>query len=94
MPLLCVWLNTVHDAVKRAEHEPIEDTEDEDPLDVLRIEMLTMMSVFHSRMLELGRVWRQQRMSVSAQVESFCGGIFRTWYEKVSHTDVISKRKS
>lgn len=85
MPLLLAWLNELHDVVQTAQHKLIEDTEDDDPLDWVRMEMATIMYAFHSRMLELGRVWRQQRMSISVQVDSFCGGIFSVWYEKVSH---------
>lgn len=92
MPLLCAWLNTLHDVVRNAEHQLIEDTEDEDPLNVIKVEMVTILYIFHSRMQELGRVWRQQRMSVSVQVESFCGGIFSTWYEKVSRRKEYGER--
>lgn len=93
MPLLCAWLNEVHDVIQRAQHELLGDTEDEDPLDELRIEMATIMYVFHSRMLELSRVWRQQRMSLSVQIESFGGGIFSTWYEKVSSLNCCSRER-
>ncbi|EIM88968.1 uncharacterized protein STEHIDRAFT_166915 [Stereum hirsutum FP-91666 SS1] len=92
MPLMCAWLNTLHNVVRNAEHQLIEDTEDEDPLNVLKVEMVTILYIFHSRMQELGRVWRQQRMSVTVQVESFCGGIFSTWYEKSQKSDNVLKR--
>lgn len=94
MPLLCAWLNEVHDVIQRAQHELLEDAKDEDPLDELRIEMATIICVFHSRMQELCRVWRQQRMSVSIQIESFCGGIFSTWYEKVGLLSCCSRERA
>ena len=86
MPLLLAWLNELHDVVQTAQHDVIEDLEDDSPLDWVEMEMATIMWAFHSRMLELSRVWRQQRMSVSVQVDSFCGGIFRTWYENVGRS--------
>lgn len=57
--------------------------EDEDSMDEFVTAMTFIMYVFNARMLDLSRSWRQQRMSVSVQIESFCGGIFSNWYEEV-----------
>lgn len=45
--------------------------EDEDSMDEFVAAMTFVMYVFNARMLDLSRSWRQQRMSVSVQIESF-----------------------
>ena len=62
----------------------IEELLDSDTLEAMLVVMMTILLVFNGRMVELIRVWRQHGMSISQQIESFCGGVFQTWYEKVS----------
>ncbi|KAI0047598.1 hypothetical protein FA95DRAFT_1208133 [Auriscalpium vulgare] len=91
LPLIYVWLGRVHELVVRAQEEDLEEDEDFDPEQVLET-MMVILWVFNARMCELTRVWRQQRMSVSQQIQNFCGGVFSAWYAESQKPDNILKK--
>ena len=84
MPLVYLWLGRVHTLVNRAREENLGD-DDSDALSTVAT-MVTILWTYNDRVTELIRVWRQQRMNVSAQIRCFCGGIFNSWYEEVTRT--------
>ena len=91
MPLVFLWLGRVHILVNRAREEDLGD-DDSDALSTV-VSMVTILWTYSDRVTELIRVWRQQRMNVSAQIRRFCGGIFNSWYEEVTRTCALSNNE-
>ena len=91
MPLVFLWLGRVHILVNRAREEDLGD-DDSDALSTV-VSMVTILWTCSYRVTELIRVWRQQRMNVSAQIRCFCGGIFNSWYEEVTRTCALSNNE-
>lgn len=90
MPLVFLWLGRVHILVNRAREEDLGD-DDSDALSTV-VSMVTILWTYSDRVTELIRVWRQQRMNVSAQIRCFCGGIFNSWYEESQNPNNIYRR--
>jgi hypothetical protein len=95
LPLLLAWMTRLHGLVLAGQNETFSEEDDDMMTYGLRNEMTAMLGLFDQRMSELVRVWRQQRMNISAQMQCFCGGIFAHWYEEVCRSaNVHSWRRS
>ena len=42
-----------------------------------------LFDAFENRMHNLLEVWRQQRLDINIQTQTFCRGLFEDWYKKV-----------
>lgn len=45
---------------------------------------------FHERFKALQRSWRSQKLDINLQIQSFSGGLFSSWYARVSTTTRVS----
>lgn len=46
--------------------------------------MMAILMLFNGRMVELMKVWRQQKIHVTGQMQTFMGGIMYPWFQEVS----------